>query len=264
MNRQFVRQQIIVKRKFKRFYRFFQSPNTKQGFYWQTENVEWTTGFWTGVVWLAYELTNDEEFKKTGEIHVNSFLNRIQKKIDVNNHDMGFLYSLSCVAAYKLCGNEKGKEAAILAADHLLTRYRENGEFIQAWGTLGAEDNYRLIIDCLLNLPLLYWASQVTGDENDRDIAFRHTRTSLENLVREDFSTYHTYFFNSETGEPVKGVTAQGYKNNSAWARGQAWGVYGTALAWRYLKDEKCKELFKKVTDFYLANLPQDKVLIGI
>ena len=79
-------------------------------------NVEWTTGFWTGVVWLAYELTKDEEFKKTGEVHVDSFLNRIQKKIDVNYHDMGFLYSLSCVAAYKLCGSEKGKEAAILAA----------------------------------------------------------------------------------------------------------------------------------------------------
>ena len=100
----------------------------------------------------------------------------------------------------------------------------------------------------------------MTGDEKYRDIAIRHTKTSLKNLVRDDFSTYHTYFFNSETGEPVKGVTAQGYKNNSAWARGQAWGVYGTALAWRYLKDEKCKELFKRVTDFYLANLPQDKV----
>ena len=166
----------------------------------------------------------------------------------------------SCVAAYQLTGNERAKEAAVMAAEQLLSRFQEKGGFIQAWGPLGAEDNYRLIIDCLLNLPLLYWASDVTGDGKYREIAVRHTKTSIQNLVREDFSTYHTFFFDPRTGEPVRGVTAQGYKDDSAWARGQAWGIYGTALAYRYTKDETCKDLFRKVTAFYMDHLPEDLV----
>lgn len=147
-----------------------------------------------------------------------------------------------------------------MAAEQLISRFQEKGGFIQAWGPLGAEDNYRLIIDCLLNLPLLYWASDVTGDGKYREIAVRHTKTSIQNLVREDFSTYHTFFFDPRTGEPVRGVTAQGYKDDSAWARGQAWGIYGTALAYRYTKDETCKDLFRKVTAFYMDHLPEDLV----
>ena len=250
----------IVKGNLKDFTDFFQSPNTEKGFYWQTENVEWTTGFWTGVVWLAYELTKDEAFKKTGEIHVDSFLNRIQKKIDVNYHDMGFLYSLSCVAAYKLCGSEKGKEAAILAADHLLTRYRENGEFIQAWGNVGDPKDYRLIIDCLLNLPLLYWATEVTGNPEYAEKACKHIHTAMQCVLREDHSTYHTYYINPETGKPSYGVTHQGNRNGSAWARGQAWGVYGVALSYRYQQNPEYIQMFRDVTDYFIEHLPEDLI----
>lgn len=250
----------ILKENLKEYTYKFPGSNSEKLFYPITENVEWTTGFCTGTYWLAYELTGDESFRRSAEIQVNSFYDRIKKKIDVEHHDMGFLYTPSCVAAYQLTGNERAKEAAILAADQLISRFQEKGEFIQAWGDLGAEDNYRLIIDCLLNLPLLYWASEVTGKETYRDIAIRHTRTSIRNLVRPDYSTYHTYFFCPETGEPVRGVTAQGYRDDSAWARGQAWGIYGTALAYRYTGDELCRELFRKVTDFYLEHLPEDMV----
>ncbi|MHA9737178.1 glycoside hydrolase family 88 protein [Robinsoniella peoriensis] len=238
----------------------FPGSNSEHMFYPATENTEWTTGFCTGTYWLAYELSGEERFRISAEVQVESFYNRIKQKTDVDHHDMGFLYTPSCVASYQLTGNQQAKEAAILAADQLISRFQEKGEFLQAWGTLGAEDNYRLIIDCLLNLPLLYWASYVTGDEKYRDIAIRHTRTSIRNLVREDHSTYHTYFFNPRTGEPLRGVTAQGYRDDSAWARGQAWGIYGTALAWRYTKNEVCRDLFRKVTDFYLRHLPEDMV----
>ncbi|HIX30314.1 MAG TPA: glycoside hydrolase family 88 protein [Candidatus Blautia stercoravium] len=250
----------ILKNNLKYYTDKFPGSNTENQVYPISENIEWTTGFCTGTYWLSYELSGDEAFKTAAMIQVDSFYERIVDKIDVNHHDMGFLYTPSCVAAYLLTGSEKGKEAAIMAADQLTGRFQEKGQFLQAWGVLGAAEHYRLIIDCLLNLPLLYWASEVTGDERYRSIAVRHTRTSIKNLVREDFSTYHTYFFNPITGEPLKGVTAQGYKNNSAWARGQAWGIYGTALAWRYLREESCIELFKKVTDFYLEHLPKDKV----
>lgn len=250
----------ILKHNLAEFTSQFQMSNSDNNFYKPSENVEWTTGFCTGEYWLAYELTKDESFKQAALVQTESFLHRIENKIDVNHHDMGFLYTPSCVAAYKLTQSETGKKAALLAADNLVNRFQPKGQFLQAWGELGAPENYRLIIDCLLNLPLLYWASEVTGDTKYADIAKLHTKTSLDNLIREDNSTYHTYFFDKQTGAPTHGVTHQGYRDGSAWARGQAWGVYGTALAYRYTKEEKCRELFIKVTDFFINHLPQDNV----
>lgn len=238
----------------------FQDSNSINNVYPATENIEWTEGFCTGEYWLAYEMTGDEAFKNAALTQVNSFMQRITDKVNVNHHDMGFLYTPSCVAAYKLCQSEEGKKAAILAADNLVSRFHEKGQFLQAWGELGAPDNYRLIIDCLLNLPLLFWASEVTGDKNYAEKATRHMKTSLANLIREDNSTYHTYFFDKATGLPTHGVTHQGYRDGSAWARGQAWGVYGTALAYIYTKDEECIELFRKVSDFFIEKLPADNV----
>ncbi len=238
----------------------FESSNSFDGFYEPTDNVEWTTGFWTGVIWLAYEFTGDEAFKKAASTQVESFLERIEKKIDVNHHDMGFLFSLSCVAAYKLTGNEHAKKAAILAADHLAERFREKGQFLQAWGDPGEPKEYRLIIDCLLNLPILYWASEVTGDPSYADKAKRHIQTAMKCLVRPDNSTYHTHFFDVNTGEPTYGVTHQGNRNGSAWARGQAWGVYGTILSYQYTQDPEYLELFRHISDYYLRHLPKDLV----
>ena len=216
-------------------------------FYQPGSNYEWTPGFWTGEVWLAYEKTGDEALKKTAEIEVQDFYRRIKEKDGVNHHDMGFLYCPSCVAAYKLTGNETGKEAAIMAADNLMTRFHEKGQFFQAWGTLGDENNYRLIIDCLLNMPLLFWAGEVTGNGEYAKKAEAHIKTAMKNIIREDHSTYHTFFFDVNTGEPKKGVTHQGYRDGSAWARGQAWGIYGSALAYKFLRDDEYADIFCKV-----------------
>ncbi len=238
----------------------FKINGTTNNFYEPSINRSWTSGFWTGQIWLAYEWTKDERYKKAAEVQVESFSKRMDEAFDINHHDMGFLYSLSCVAAYKLTQNTTGKEAAIRAADHLITRYQEDGQFIQAWGNVGADDNYRLIIDCLLNLPLLYWATEATGDEKYADIARRHIDTSLKVVLREDHSTYHTYYFEKGTGKPLYGETRQGYSDDSAWARGQAWGIYGTALSYRYTQEESYKDIFYKVTDFFIDNLPKDLV----
>ena len=242
-----------------RFAHGYKYSNSENGFYEPPScNVEWTTGFWTGELWLLYEMTGDETFRRTAEWQVEDFGDRIIDKIDVEHHDMGFLYSPSCVAAYKLTGNRRARTYALLAADNLISRFQEKGQFLQAWGKLGAKDNYRFIIDCLLNLPLLFWATDETGDEKYADIAKRHLNTAIHYVLREDDSTYHTFFFDPETGKPVKGVTAQGYKNDSAWARGQAWGVYGAAIAYRYLKDNVSKDVFERVTDFFLKHLPEN------
>lgn len=229
-------------------------------FYIPDKNYEWTPGFWTGEVWLAYEKLGDEKLKRTAEIEVKDFYRRIEEKDGVAHHDMGFLYCPSCVAAYKLTGNETGKQAAIMAADNLMERFQEKGQFFQAWGELGAEDNYRLIIDCLLNMPLLFWAGEVTGDKKYAEKAEAHIKTAMKNIIREDNSTYHTYFFDKETGEPKKGVTHQGYRDGSAWARGQAWGIYGSALAYKFLQNQEYMDIFCKVTDYFLEHLPKDMV----
>lgn len=250
----------IVEANLAEFTDYFPSSNSEGGFYQQTENVEWTTGFWTGTIWLAYEYTKNERFKDAALKQTESFLKRIEEKTDVNHHDMGFLFSLSCVAAYKLTGSETGKKAALLAADHLAERYRENGKFLQAWGNVGQETEYRLIIDCLLNLPLLYWASEVTGDRSYAEKAENHIKTAMNCVVRPDNSTYHTFFFDVKTGEPTYGVTHQGNRNGSAWARGQAWGIYGIALSYRYLRDPSYVDLFCRVTDFFIEHLPEDLV----
>lgn len=131
----------------------FQNAYSINGFYDAIDNTDWTNGFWTGEIWLAYEYTKDERLREAAEIQIDSYLERINKKIAVDHHDMGFLYSPSCVAGYKLIGSQKGKEAALKAADQLISRYHPVGEFIQAWGSLNEPENYRLIIDCLLNLP---------------------------------------------------------------------------------------------------------------
>lgn len=206
-----------------------QNHSSVDGIYPACENVQWTCGFWPGEVWLSYERTGDDAFRACAQTLVESFADRIEQKIEVDHHDMGFLYSPSCVAAYKLTGSEQGKRAAILAADQLISRFQPKGEFIQAWGAMGAPENYR------------------------------HITTCLANSFRADGSTYHTFFMNPD-GTPSHGATCQGYKDDSFWARGQAWGVYGSILSCRYTKKSEYLDTFRKALDFYLTRLPADLV----
>lgn len=238
----------------------FQKAYSENGFYQPVPNDDWTQGFWTGEIWLAYEWSGDERLKEAAGIQVQDFLKRINEKRAVDHHDMGFLYSPSCVAAWKLNRDEAGREAAIKAADQLLTRFHPVGEFLQAWGPMDQPENYRLIIDCLLNLPLLYWASDETGDGRYRAIAQKHLHTAMANVIREDASTWHTFYFDMKTGAPDHGATCQGYRDASAWARGQAWGVYGSAMAYRYTKEPRYIEDFKRVTRYFAEHLPEDMV----
>lgn len=222
---------------------------------------EWTDGFWCGMLNLAYEYSGCEKYRDEALKQVDILHDRIVKKEAVNHHDMGFLYSPSCLAAYDLYGCEKALEAAILAADNLISRFREKGEFIQAWGEMDDNPkNYRLIIDCLLNLPLLYRVSEITGKNIYKEIAQKHFRTAVKYVIREDYSTNHTYYFDRDTGAPLRASTVQGYSDDSMWARGQAWAIYGLALNYKYLKDDGILEKFNGVTKAFFENLPEDKV----
>lgn len=248
----------ILKHNIAEFGSHFWGNSSVNNRYQEAPNDDWTEGFITGCYWLAWEETDCDLFRETATAQCRDFLRRMQERVKVDHHDMGFLYSLSCVAAWKLTGDEEAKSTALLAADNLMRRFQEKGQFFQAWGEFGAKDNYRLIIDCLLNLPLLFWASVVTGDPIYREKAEAHTRTSLQNLVRSDWSTYHTFFFDPVTGAPDRGVTAQGYRNDTAWARGQSWGVYGTALSYRLTRNPDCIPLFKGVADYFMSHLSSD------
>lgn len=225
------------------------------------DNDDWTSSFWTGMLWLAYEITGDEKYRKVADLQVKLFKKRIEDKVGVRHHDLGFLYSISCVAAYKLTGSEEAKEAALMAAEHLTTRYLDKAGIIQAWGDLNnPEQQGRMIIDCCMNLPLLYWASEVTGDPKYHDMAYSHAMQASKYIVREDASTYHTYYMNVETGEPRFGRTHQGYSDDSCWARGQAWGIYGFPLTHKYEKNYELIELAKKIANYFINRLPEDEV----
>lgn len=236
----------------------FPAPASENNQYAVIENMDWTAGFYMGLLWIFYEESGNEKFREAAEKHLDSFRERIEKRIWVDHHDMGFIFSLSCVAAYLLTGNEEAKKTALLAADNLKARFHEKGQFIQAWGELGNPEEYRLIIDCLLNLPLLYWAGDVTEDASYARTALAHLDTARSVLIREDYSTYHTYYFDQETGKPAYGATKQGYSDDSAWSRGQAWGIYGLALNYPHRKTQDMAVQWKGVTDYFLDHLPED------
>lgn len=249
-----------IDRNILKFKNGFPAACSKNLVYPITDNRGWTTAFWTGMLHLAYYTTEDLKYSKEASKHVQSFYKRYVDKYDFDTHDLGFLYSLSCVSAYKLTGDEFAAKLAVNAADELIKRFKEKGQFIQAWGSIDDPTAYRLIIDCMMNLPLLYWCSEYTGDRKYYDIAYAHAKTSMDVIIREDNSTFHTFYFDPVTGEKVKGVTAQGYSDDSCWSRGQAWAVYGSALSYRYTKDKSFMEYNKRVCEYFLNHLPDDLV----
>ncbi|GAB3813624.1 glycoside hydrolase family 88 protein [Tessaracoccus terricola] len=224
-------------------------------------NTEWTTGFLPGMLWVLGKAADDDELRDGAHLHVPSFVERITRGIDVQTHDLGFLYTLSCVTAWRERGDEVARDAALLAADELMTRFLESAGIIQAWGDLDdPAQQGRTIIDSLMNMPLLYWATEATGEQRFRDAAVRHTRALRENIVRADDSTHHTFHWDPITGEPLRGSTAQGHGDDSCWARGQAWGIYGFTLGYRHTGDESLLELAGRLAEYFLARLPEDRV----
>ena len=239
----------------------FPAPASVNNVYPAIDNTDWTASFWTGMLWLAYEVTGDEKYRKVAEIQLESFRKRIYERIKTDTHDLGFLYSLSCVAAYKLTGNTDARDTALKAADTLMERFFDKAGIIQAWGNLdNPEQRGRMIIDCCMNLPLLYWASQITGDKKYHAAAYSHAMQAAKYIVREDASTYHTFYMDVESGEPKYGKTCQGYSDNSCWARGQAWGIYGFPLSYIYTGDYELIDLTKKLSNYFLNRLPEDYI----
>jgi unsaturated chondroitin disaccharide hydrolase len=236
-------------------------PRTARGGQPAGANVGWTTGFWPGMLWLAWENTRDAAVRRAASDQVDSFADRLTNGVDLDTHDLGFLYTLPCVTAWRLTGNDTARSAALAAADHLMTRFVEPAGIVQAWGAMGdPKQRGRTIIDSLMNMPLLYWASDVTGDDRYAAAAVRHTEQMARNLIRPDNSTFHTFYWDLETGEPLRGGTEQGHRDASCWARGQAWGIYGFAVAHRHTGRPEFLAAARACADHFLSRLPADHI----
>lgn len=259
-----------VRANIERFGRTYPDDTTTDGWYRprpaapgfaEGANRGWTTSFWTGMQWLAWELTGDEAFKAAGERHLADFARRVEQGEDLHTHDLGFLYTLAGVAPWRLLGDERGRTAALAAADHLMTRFLEPAGIIQAWGDLSdPAQRGRTIIDSLMNTPLLTWAHEQTGDVRYADAVRRHTLQLARHILRPDDSTFHTFYWDAETGEALRGGTEQGAFDDSCWARGQAWGIYGFAINFQATAQPELLDAARRCADYFLAHLPSDGV----
>ena len=189
-----------------------------------------------------------------------SFRERLEKRVHIT-HDLGFLFTLSARAQWQLTGDEQARHLALLAAGELVKRYHPQGKYIQAWGQIGDPvEGGRAIIDTMMNLPLLFWAFEQTGNSEFYRPAREHAETSLRYLLRPDGASYHTFFFDQETGEPIGPRTHQGYADDSLWARGQAWAIYGFALAAEWCKEPSFLEAAQRAARRFVSELPPDGV----
>jgi len=241
----------------------FPAASSVDGVYGKSGNkIGWTQSFWTGMLWLAYEFTGDYIYRKTVEGLLPSFANRVDNMIGMDDHDIGFVFTLSMVAGYKITGDKYMRQKAIDAARVLANRFREKGQFIQLAGDADCEDPklYRLIIDCLMNVHLLFWAGEETGETEFTRKAIAHVNTTLSTVVRDDGSTFQNFYFDQKTGERLGGGTKQGRSDSSAWSRGQAWGVTGPAFAYSHCKEDGIMKNYCSIVDYYVNNLPDHYV----
>ncbi|MEK4466263.1 glycoside hydrolase family 88 protein [Paenibacillus sp. FSL H8-0315] len=219
----------------------------------------WTAGFWPGILWQIAAEGNHPALQEIAE--------QIEEKLDeplyalTVHHDAGFIWTLSALANYRVTGNARSKQRGLMAAAQLASRFNLKGSFIRAW-----HDTEKInragwsIIDTVMNLPLLYWASEVTEDPRFRHIAAAHAETVVEHFLRPDGSSYHILEFNPESGEKIGAMAGQGYAEESAWARGSAWMIYGLTLSFHYTRENKFLTGAKRAAHFFLANLPEDHV----
>ena len=218
--------------------------------------TNWMCAFWPGMMWLMYLKTGDEMFKKYAE-GCEEKLDEAFEVFEGISHDAGFVWGLTAVADYKITGNEKSRTRALHAATILAGRFNHKCGFIRAWG--GIRTRWA-IIDCMMNIPLLFWASKETDDPRFRDIALAHADTVMKHFIRPDGSVNHIVEFDLETGEVTDTPRGQGYEVGSSWSRGQSWALYGFALAYLNSGKQEYLDAAKRVAHYVIANLEPDKL----
>ncbi|MFD4577371.1 glycoside hydrolase family 88 protein [Streptomyces sp. NPDC058417] len=223
-----------------------------------SQNGDWVGGFWPGTLWMAWLHSGDDTFRTRA---ADSARRLAPRQTDTGTHDLGFLFYPSWVTAWRLTGDATWRTGALRAADSLIQRYNPRGRYLRAWGALNSpNDAGRVIIDTMMNLDLLAFATRQTGDPKYLDIAVQHARTAQRVFPRADGSTPHVYDFDPATGAALGPNTVQGYSPTSCWARGQAWGVYGFTTMYRRTGDRQFLTTARRLADFAVGALGADHV----
>jgi unsaturated chondroitin disaccharide hydrolase len=238
--------------------------NSEGEMHWTNETFDWTEGFFPGSCWYLYEFTKDEKWKLAAEKFQSKFEDH---KYLTTNHDLGFVFNCSYGNGYKLTNNEAFKQVMITAGDSLLTRFNPTVGCIKSWDVDGGWQKergwqYPVIIDNMMNLELLFKLSKLTGNSKYREAAVTHANTTLNNHFRDDNSSYHVVDYDPDTGEVRGKQTAQGFADESAWARGQAWGLYGYTVCYRFTKDTVYLKQAEKIANFIInyKGTPKDGI----
>ncbi|QKJ87527.1 glucuronyl hydrolase [Paramixta manurensis] len=228
---------------------------TEQGKYGFTPDGVWTGGFWAGVLWLSWHHSKDHALLERATHFTERLLPRAN---DIRNHDLGFMFYPAALTGWRLTGNETWKKAAITAAHSLGKQFNPQGGFIPGWGFFGGQEwSNSVLIDTLMNLPLLVWAVKQGADRTLLHVVHTHTEKALAHHLREDGSVYHVYHFD-EQGKGLRGDTYQGMGAESRWARGQAWAVTGLAILAHQLNNDTYLAAAEKVAAFIINHLPAD------
>tara|TARA_B100000809_G_C15136004_1_gene530583 strand:+ start:1173 stop:2318 length:1146 start_codon:yes stop_codon:yes gene_type:complete len=232
--------------------------------HWIHKGFDWTEGFYPGGCWYLYELTGDEKWKNAAEKFQAIFENQ---KTRLTNHDLGFVFNCSYGNGYRLTKNEAFKDVMITAGNSLITRFNPNVGCIKSWDVDKGWQSTRgwkfpVIIDNMMNLELLFELTKLTGDDTYAKVAITHADTTMKNHFREDNSSYHVIDYDPETGAVRNKNTAQGYAHESAWARGQTWGIYGYTVCYRYTKDPRYLEMAQKIAKYIIEykGTPEDGI----
>ena len=241
--------------------------NFNEGFF---EIGNWTSSFHTGMALIAWRETEDEFFLRETLRLADAYREKACVRFLDMHHDAGFLYSLYSVALYKLTGDPSHREVGLAAAKALAQRFNEKGNFIRAWGRLDRPEEQIVegfvrtdnmaIIDCLMNLPLLYWASKESGDPKFYDIAVRHADMALKCFVRPDYSVVHAIRFDLNTGKMAEVDNYCGFGKDTYWARGATWAIYGFALSYGYTGDKKYLDASVKLARKFIEQLDAEVV----
>ena len=228
---------------------------------WTNNDIyNWRSGFWPGIEWYLYESTKDNYWKQQAEKSTGMLRGILD--VSVINHDLGFQLYCSYGNGYRLTGNKTYKELLLRAADSLVTLYNPKVGTILSWPYRVKENGWihNTIIDNMMNLELLFWAAKNGGGKKFYDIAVRHAEVTMKNHFRPDNSTYHVLLYDTTTGKMIKGITHQGYADNSMWARGQAWAIYGFTMAYRETKTPEFLQTAINAANVFLKNLPKDHI----
>jgi len=213
---------------------------------------DWTSGFYPGCLWFGYKLTPDVKMLQ----HAITFTEGLEEQqYNTSTHDLGFMIFNSYGNAYEITDKREYKDVILQAAESLASRFDPDVGCTQSW-----DGEFQVIIDNMMNLELLFWASKNGGDERYYDMAISHANTTIKNHLREDGSSFHVVEYDSTTGEIIRKRTHQGYADSSCWARGQAWGIYGFTMTFRETQDSTYLHTAIKMADYFIDNLPEDYV----